>query len=406
MSSCRYSKHINSFKAEINQLSRRTSYKFTDDEQTENIELNFIVERKERKKIWEKIQHFFVWPQSFENKEHLCKKLREDLERKYPPNTPEFQKKIDQELEKLLRSADCYLNEENYKKYLSGKAEFSVVDAISQIMRGRPGLLIRGDQLKRKDFEKLQSVLGDFVPNCQCKQLNSHENDCYQMEFDILLIYPGENKLEIRAGEVKRSIDEKLKDVHVKYACRQLAKDVKLIDWILKDVPSDKINVRAFVCLDISESERGDNFCDICSLDVLFQEDLLSTSSKILAEKLFLETTSGLQNPDKEIRDYFKTASARIMNFMPGLLLSQVLEEIKEWTISHKNNTEKQIQIFDSIPNTLSSEILKKKKLVKKWIERYENNLEKQLVIFDEPKYWMIKYQDSLEKQLIIFNNV
>merc|ERR1719410_3016025 len=101
-------------------------------------------------------------------------------------------------------------------------------------MTGRPGLLLRGKQLQKEDFEKLKQVFGEFVPNCrgkdQCKEGN-HQNQCYNMETDITLIYPGEDKLHVRLAEVKRPRDGVLKKRLLKEASEQLVKDKNLINW-------------------------------------------------------------------------------------------------------------------------------------------------------------------------------
>ena len=378
---CRFSKQFNKFKAQVKRSQGRKV-----DIIVNLQENNLSCEDEIGKSLWQKIQKFYTFPQSFECKEYLCKKLREDLDGKFPKNV------VEQKLKDLLKSIECYQSDKDYLHYLSIKSEYLVVDGVTKIMKGRPGLFLRGEHLKKKDFEALKSVLGDF---------NEKVDD---MEVDGVLMYPGKDKLEIRLFEVKRAHDGSLKHEHIEKASQQLQIDVMLIDWILKDIPADKINVKAFISLDISKRKKLDNFCDVCSENVLFQEDFSHPSSQNLAEKLSMEEIEEKEE-DQQIKDYFRKACFRFINLLPGLHRSKVLEEIKEKIIVHENDLENQLKVFnDETKKYHSAQMLQKLNEARDWIEKYPKDLERQLTVFDEPKYWMMKYQDGIEKELVIFN--
>ena len=167
-------------------------------------DLNSSLVRKDKdtgQSIKEMLNKFYTWPHSFEYEEYLCDSLRKEIRKKYSTKSED---QIEQKVSLLLKSAKLYQNQTQYAEYLDKKAEFRVVDEVRKFMTGRPGLLLRGKQLHREDFDKLKQVLGEFVPNCrrkpQCKEGN-HQNQCFNMETDITLIYPGEDKLHVRLGE-------------------------------------------------------------------------------------------------------------------------------------------------------------------------------------------------------------
>ena len=91
--------------------------------------------------IWEMIQHLYTWPHSFQCKEYLLLHVKKELQEKFPKDSPE---EIEQRAEKLLKSAECYLSQTEYRRYLTDKAEFRVIEGIKKIMDGKPGLLLNG----------------------------------------------------------------------------------------------------------------------------------------------------------------------------------------------------------------------------------------------------------------------
>ena len=79
-------------------------------------------------------------------------------------------------------------------QYLSEKAEYSVDEAISLMMMGHPGLLLRGlkceGRADKNTFSHLKKFLGDIAPNCKRECAEKHQNECYDFEADIILLYP------------------------------------------------------------------------------------------------------------------------------------------------------------------------------------------------------------------------
>ena len=95
---CRFSKQFNKFKAQVKRSQGRKVDIIVN--QQEN---NLSCEDEIGKSLWQKIQKFYTLPQSFECKEYLCKKLREDLDGKFPKNV------VEQKLKDLLaRLQDIY----------------------------------------------------------------------------------------------------------------------------------------------------------------------------------------------------------------------------------------------------------------------------------------------------------
>ena len=82
-----------------------------------------------------------------------------------------------------------------------------MVHAIHNILFDKPGLLRRGLKTVKVTYQYLKDILGDITPNCSDENCN-HKPQCYQMEADLILIYPSEKKLNILLIEVKKSRGE------------------------------------------------------------------------------------------------------------------------------------------------------------------------------------------------------
>lgn len=264
----------------------------------------------------------------------------------------------------LLNSANLYLKPTQHQEYLDRKSEFKVVDGIKTIMDGRPGLLVRGKQLKREAFEgKLKQVLGPFVANCQEKcQEGNHENQCFDMEYDMILIYPGENQLHVRLGEIKRAKNESSNSIKrlLKEAKRQLRKDEKLLNWLLNDIPSEIVDIKSFIILDISEKRKYEElFWDFNDM-VLTVKDFENDHEKLF-EKLSinLPTSSDKKN---EIPKYFLSACSRIQTLIGEKFDTRILKQSSEWMIKYQDNIEQSLIIFNQ----------QQKKIVEK-LEKYSN---------------------------------
>ena len=79
-------------------------------------------------------------------------------------------------------------------------------------MFGHPGLLVRGKKCVKKTFDHLSNesngFLDEITPNCHsfCNS-RDHFDICFDHEADIILVYPGSDKLHIVLIEVKRPYD-------------------------------------------------------------------------------------------------------------------------------------------------------------------------------------------------------
>ena len=118
---------------------------------------------------------------------------------------------VDNIVKNLLKDGGFYSKHSNERdQYLSEKAEHRVDEAISLIMLGHPGLLIRGLKCEGKTvnnkqgteiigtFSHLKQFLGDIAPNCKGECGGKHLNECYNFEADIILIYPSpEDKINV-----------------------------------------------------------------------------------------------------------------------------------------------------------------------------------------------------------------
>jgi len=345
---CKYSREIKNLLSSVAKELERETQEFSDEGKRQLGEMNLKLLQKnedgDTQSIWEMIQHLYTWPHSFEYKEYLSEHLKKELKQRFP-DKPDVV--IEQKAGNLLKSAECYLSQKDYKLYLTDKAEFRVVDGIRKIMNGRPGLLLRNISCKKINFDLLKPVFGEIVLNCQNKPQcteGNHLNQCFDMECDIALIYPGEDKLHVRLGEAKKPDNGKLKDRNVKEASKQLVKDAKLFSNILKDIPSEKLDVQTFIILDIPESEKIKSFCSSCSENVLLVEDFESELDK-LQEKLSIhDTTKNIF--DAEIQKLFLSACTRLQCLI-GEFPKKVLQQSHDWMIKYQDKVEKQLILFN-----------------------------------------------------------
>ena len=224
-------------------------------------------------------------------------------------------------------------------------------------MQGRPGLLLRGKQFQREDFEKLTQTLGEFVPNCQrkpkCQDDGYHENQCFQMECDISLIYPGEEKLHVRLAEVKRPRDDVFKESTtkrlLKEASEQLEKDVKLINWILKDISPEKLDIKTFVVLDIPEEQKDEDMLKDYTDTVLVLKDIENNYQQINQSSSFISSNN-------EIHEYFWTACGRLQSLVGGFE-TKILQQSHDWMIKYQDSIEKQLIIFNQHQRKIVSKL-------------------------------------------------
>merc|ERR1712126_342744 len=159
--------------------------------------LNTDLQKKRRSKltIWEVIQEFHC--QGYFKLKDLELHVREQILIKDP----------DISQEDLNRRVQSLLNESSTAKqlerYLCDKAEYKVEEALTRLFDGKPGFLVRGLKCERSTLSHLEDVTGEIAPNCQtCCQEGEHHNECFQMESDIILLYPGDDKVNIVLVEV------------------------------------------------------------------------------------------------------------------------------------------------------------------------------------------------------------
>ena len=122
--------------------------------------------------------------------------------------------------------------------------------AITQAMFNSPGLLVEGMKCNKKFSDHIKKILGeDVVPNCRCNKHApvKHEGKCYDLEADIILLYPGHHdRLHVRLVEVKRP-EKDVKREHINKALEQLKRDTAFILSILRDVPKENLDIQTFM---------------------------------------------------------------------------------------------------------------------------------------------------------------
>ena len=176
-------------------------------------------------------------------------------------------------------------------KYLSEKAEMKVEEALTEIMFGKPGLLLRGLIRNRNTYHHLTKIVGDIPPlHCKCKsEICQLKDECFDMETDLILLYPNGINIYVIIFEVKKVIGELESFKPVQIACSQLSRDLKLILSLLNDVPAINIITKTFAVL--PETNTHHLFCKDCAEFILSKEDF-DFGSKHLKQKLFTNEPS------------------------------------------------------------------------------------------------------------------
>ena len=234
-------------------------------ESLNDINNEFTKSRKGKKTVWQAIQNFHR-KSNFLKLKDLEDSLIRELTTKYG-NLAEAEAKAKELLD------DLSTTRKEYQRHLSELAEVNVEESIANIMTGRPGLLIRGLKCVKNTFEHLRGVFGDIAPHCEthCGDGN-HKSECFQMEADIVLLYPGEDDiLNVVIIEVKRPEKEGcLNDNLVTGALAQQRRTVKLILLLLQELPTNKLNTKTFMAFPETTQKEG---CQDCQDNILYAED-------------------------------------------------------------------------------------------------------------------------------------
>ena len=191
-------------------------------------------------------------------------------------------------------------------------------------MYNRPGLLRRGLKCDEKKYRHLRVIVGHITPNCKCTDDKSekHTNDCYQMEADLVLLYPQDDKVNVRLIEVKRIQSEGLKEKTVSLVFEQLEKDADFILSMLRDIPKSKINLKTFAAFPETNIDENE-FCRECQQFVLSKDDFTADCNH-------LQIKLAINNNDlkeTDINEVFSTACARMIG-----------KETDEFSIKEMNN--------------------------------------------------------------------
>ena len=171
---------------------------------TQNNESASINQDFQQKDIWGKIQGF-----ASDHGDFRVKDINNFVRKKVANRIGEDKSVSEREdiVRGLLEGGGCYIKPQEENKYKSDCSEHKVDEAISRFMTGSPGLLIRGLRCRRRTFYHLKPLLGDIVPNCHCGENYywGHKSGCYDLEADIIFIYPGsDEKIHVDLIEVKR----------------------------------------------------------------------------------------------------------------------------------------------------------------------------------------------------------
>ena len=308
---------------------------------TQNNESASINQAFQQKDIWGKIQGFLS-----DHGDFRVKDINSFVRKRVAHRIGEDKSVSEREeiVKGLLVEGGCYIKPQEENKYKADCSEHKVDEAISRFMSGSPGLLIRGLRCRRRTFYDLKPLLGDIVPNCHCGENYywGHKSGCYDLEADIIFIYPGsDEKIHVDLIEVKRPEDQNIKKKHVNGALEQLRKDTILLLSILKDFPKETFKIQTFIGFPDCEQWNGGSLENI-----LLKSDLENISSKMSIKK---RNDSQLEN----IR--FLTVCARIIG--------------RGETSSSRDNIECMI--------------------------KYERNIEKQLIVLDEEQTKILNYLEA-----------
>ena len=150
----------------------------TDEQQQESRKLNQSFQKKKNNtvntKIWDMVQSFYSEEGSFKFKE-LETIVQDEVRPNYPlpvDASEEERLKRDKKVETIVRDklkiGKVYTkSKDDRQKYLSEKAEYKVEKAITRVMHGYPGIILRGVQNNKRKSDSLKKIIGrEIVPNC------------------------------------------------------------------------------------------------------------------------------------------------------------------------------------------------------------------------------------------------
>ena len=285
--------------------------------------------------IWEQIQRFHSDQGDFKLKD-----LEFYVRNEVGDNHPEMEnEEIEMIVKSLLKDGGVYTKQSRERdRITSDLAEHKVDEAITLLMDGHPGLLVQGlkctGNRRKGTFDHLRPIVGDIAPNCKtdCGE-GGHSNECFDMEADIILLYPGaDGKLHIVIIEVKRPVNsEKPTDNIIDDAMVQLRKDRKFILTLLNDISIDYIDIQTLIAFPDTES-FANNVTELSEV-LLTKDDLCKpTLSKKLKINWIIDTQ--IEN------QLFLTACARLIGRGNRSINSKVQTD---WMINYEDNVEKQL---------------------------------------------------------------
>ena len=198
--------------------------------------------------IWEQIQRFHSDQGNFKLKELEFYVRKEEKKEKI--------------VKSLLKKGGVYTKQPRERdRVASDLAEHKVAEAITLLMDGHPGLLVQGLKCKgnrrKGTFDHLRPIVGDIAPNCKmdCGE-GGHSNECFDMEADIILLYPGaDKKLHIVIIEVKRPVNsEEPTGNIIDDALVQIRKDRRFMLTLLNDISTEDIDIQTFIAFPDTET--------------------------------------------------------------------------------------------------------------------------------------------------------
>ena len=311
---------------------------------------------QKKKGVWNSIQSFHTSLGSVRLEGMLQMHVDKNIRDKFP-NLDEGEKET--KVRDLLRNAGFkYLTSDELRDFRSSLAELQVDEAITRIMQGRAGLLLRNLRCKENKkfkmgrFQFLKGILSDnFLPYCQDKD-HPHVQRCHDGETDSILLYPGEEKLHVVIIEAKSEEKDKEGRINkktIEEGLDQLRRDVILIHNLLPDIPKEKLDIKFFLALPSKEAKEY-GFCDKCLNHIITKEHLTGTkeSSTELRRKLRIQDSNEKVklNDDEEIshsQDLLLTAASRFIDQQQNVVYDK---ELQNFVIKFENGMENLI-VFD-----------------------------------------------------------
>ena len=242
--------------------------------------------------IWKNIKTFHSDHGSWNLEAQLQHKIVKHFNKKYPDLEADG---IEEKTKNLLENSGFkYFKPEEFKRYTTDEAELQVDKCITRLMLGRPGLLIRNIRSAHKviEFQHITEIFPKFAPYCsesKHKEKNGkHSLKCKHGETDLLLVYPGMNKVHVLIIEVKRETHW-LKENLVESGLEQLKKDMLLIHNLLPDIPKENLEIKTFLAFP-KQPALEYPFCRNCLKKIITKDNLGCPSSGLLLEKLEIPT--------------------------------------------------------------------------------------------------------------------